>query len=399
MKRIGTLALVLCACFVSVAWAQRANMPRFGKHGPRHPATHRTLNTQKIVANNMKVWDLGTYPGGYWSWVNDINDFGVVVGWSMISGPAQQHPAMIPLFGPHAMQWVDLGTLGGEAPPGISTEAFGVSDTGIIVGHSYTSAGNDHAFVWTSRTGIVDLGTLPNLGHTESEALDVNRIGTLIVGWSAGPDATLPVVWTPSLKWTKHGPVTTWKIHQLDGLDQFPNGLATAVNNFGQIAGGAWSDSGDTTVLWNPAGKRWGPKQLSGTTEYPNPWPAELNDRGEVVGMIYAPDWFHGCAALWQPVGPKKTYKLTQLPNPWGLCNGDGGIGINYQGDIVGVVYPDESGNSLAVRWTTKDPTFVELMPLTGLVWSYATNVNEFGIVAAVQGGGDVMHGVAVQLH
>ena len=26
-------------------------------------------------------------------------------------------------------------------------------------------------------------------------------------------------------------------------------------------------------------------------------------------------------------------------------------------------------------------------MPMTYLVWSYATNVNEFGIVAAVQGG------------
>jgi probable HAF family extracellular repeat protein len=396
MKPISILALVLCACFGSVAWAQRTAMPRFGKQGLHHPAIHHTLNAQVIVNNNMKVWNLGTYPGGYWSWVNDINDFGVVVGWSMISGPSQQHPATIPLFGPNALQWVDLGTLGGEAPPGISAEAFGMSDTGIVVGHAYNSTGNDHAFVWTSRTGIVDRGTLP--GHTDSEAQDVNRIGTLIVGYSAGPDGVLPVVWTPTLQWTQGRPHVTWKIHQLPVLDQFPNGLPYAVNNFGQIVGGAWGDSGDTTVLWSPTSKGWKPKQLYGNADYPIPWPAEINDRGEVVGMIYAPDWIHGCAALWQPTGPKKTYKLTQLPNPWGVCNGDGGIGINNQGDIVGVVY-DENFGFRAAYWRTKDTTSVELMPLMDLDWSYSTNVNEFGIAAAVEGGGDVMHGMAVQLH
>ena len=123
----------------------------------------------------MKVWDLGTYPGGLGSWVGDINDFGVAVGWASLSGWDQQHPAMVPLFGPKAMQWVDLGTLGGEG----AAEAFGISDTGIIVGHSFTGAGNDRAFVWTSKTSIVDLGTLP--GHTDSQALDINRVGTLIV--------------------------------------------------------------------------------------------------------------------------------------------------------------------------------------------------------------------------
>ncbi len=410
MRRISILALILSAYFVTAAWAQQtAGAQPFGKHGiPRHLLSNAqklagstlpsTLSTAAIVATNMKVWDLGTYGTGYWSWANDVNDFGVVVGWSMISGPEQQHPAIVPIFGPHAMQWVDLGTLGGEAPPGVATEAFGISDTGIVVGHAYTSEGNDHAFVWTSRTGIADLGTLP--GHSESEAQDVNRIGTLIVGYSAGPDGVLPVVWTPSFQWTHDGPVVTWTIHQLPALDQFPNAIPYAVNNLGQIVGGAWSDTADIIVVWSPTGKGWKPKQqLQGTAEYPNPWPAEINDRGEVVGMIYAPDWFHGCAALWQPLGPRKTYKLTQLPNPWGLCNGDGAIGINNRGDIVGAVVYDEDGNSRAAHWTTKDLTFVELMPLTDLVWSYSANLNEWGIAAATYGGGDFMHAAAVQLH
>jgi hypothetical protein len=38
-------------------------------------------------------------------------------------------------------------------------------------------------------------------------------------------------------------------------------------------------------------------------------------------------------------------------------------------------------------------------MPLTDREWSVATSVNEFGIASGNHGGGDFMHGVAVQLH
>lgn len=173
-----------------MAWAQP---PSLGKHGiPGHPLWNaiqkqgstapRTLSAQATVAANIKFWDLGTL-GGPGSWASDVNDFGVVAGWSNPLDSNFQHPAAVPLFGPNAMQWTDLGTLGGEG----FAQVEGVSDTGLLVGEATTATGNIHAFVWTFLTGKVDLGTLP--GHTDSEAWDVNRIGTLIVGYSVAPDA------------------------------------------------------------------------------------------------------------------------------------------------------------------------------------------------------------------
>jgi probable HAF family extracellular repeat protein len=349
----------------------------------------------------MKVWDLGTLPGGLGAWVGRINDFGVAVGWASLSGWDQQHPAMIPLFGPNAMQWVDLGTLGGEGYP---AQAMGISNTGIIVGHSTTSAGDDHAFVWTFQTGIADLGTLPIPGHTQGMAIAVNRNGSLIVGWSemSGRVDARPVVWTPSMEWTQHGLVMTWKIHELDAtaLGQYTNGHAIGVNNRGQIVGNVWGEAGYIGVLWAPVGdgKKWEPVQLS-SAEYPIVMFNHINDHGEFVGTACHADWIGCGAALGQPVrGAKKAYKVTQLAAPsggygaWADC-------INNRGDISGVAV-DENGSYYGAQWSTKDSAFIRLMPtLTGQTWSFLAGVNESGIAVGGYGTVDFQHGVAAQFH
>jgi hypothetical protein len=201
------------------------------------------------------------------------------------------------------------------------------------------------------------------------------------------------------MQWTQHGLVITWTIHSLDAsaLGDFPYGQTMAVNNVGQILGQAWGGSGVVTVLWSPAGKRWIPRQLAGSADYPNSWPAELNDRGEAVGGFCDADWVQCGAALWRPVGLRRVYKLIPLANPWGLLNGDGAIGINNQGDIVGNVNGDRT---YAAHWTTKAPASVELLPPADAVWSYAANVNEWGIAAGGYGGPDFgVHAIAWQLH
>src|ERR1700719_444805 len=49
----------------------------------------------------------------------------------------------------------DLGTLGGK-----SSFAFSANALGQVVGSSDKGDGNSHAFLWTKKTGMQDLGTL-----------------------------------------------------------------------------------------------------------------------------------------------------------------------------------------------------------------------------------------------
>ena len=395
------VSLLLISGLASMAWAQR---PFVGKHVIpdqlfRNPIQMRvgslateTLGGEPAVNTNIKFWDLGTL-GGSGSWASDVNDFGIAGGSSNPLGNTEfAHPAAVPVFGPHAMQWVDLGTFGGEGYP---AQVEGVSDTGLLVGEAVTDTGNIHAFVWTPMTGKVDLGTLP--GHTDSQAWDVNRIGTLIVGYSQDSSYnSFPVVWTPSIQWTQRGLSIQWRIHQLDTGALGTTGMTMAVNNVGQIVGEAWGDLGQVLVVWNPSGRNWTPKQIAGSAAYPNGWIAELNDLGEVVGGYCDANWACG-AALWRPTGPQKAYKLVPLANPWGLLSGDGAIGINNRGDIVGNVNGDRS---YGAHWTRKNPASVDLLPPADATWSYAANVNESGIAAGGYGEADFGgHAIACQLH
>ena len=50
-----------------------------------------------------------------------INDLGVIVGRGDVpdsNGVLSNHTLIVPLFGPHAGEWYDLGTLGGAEPTG-----------------------------------------------------------------------------------------------------------------------------------------------------------------------------------------------------------------------------------------------------------------------------------------
>jgi probable HAF family extracellular repeat protein len=376
------------------------------------------VSGQGAWAQNNKIWELGTYPGGTWAAMGDINNFGLAVGQGDLPG-GSTHSLAVSLFGPRAGKWIDLGTLGGTAS-GWEEGLISVSDTGMIVGHSATRD-NDrvHAFVWTEKSGMVDLGTLADIAHqgyNSSYASGVNKQGTLIVGWSGVEEScltcapTLPVVWTPSVVWKNGEPVTRWKIHKLDtdGFDEITFWFAWTVNDSGQIVGeGSNSQGMFVGVLWTPLQNgKWKLTKLPAVSGYPESEPFNINDRREITGDLEPADFSVWIPAYWKPSDPlRKTYSPPiELAMPEGVsnCYTDG---INELGDMTGECWNNAGTVDRPVRWTAKNPTFFEVLTSPG-DWGWSFRVNNSRIAVVTYGGGNkcsgdnyISCGGAVQFH
>lgn len=401
MKRIGFLLLILCVFFVGLAGAQQPAT------SPLMPAT--TASQNAMVRGNhhdaVKTWELGTYPGGTWFTTQSINDLGVVVGLGDVppigpDGVGYTHPLAVHVFGPHAGEWIDLGTLGGEQPRGFEYESQSqISNTGLVASHSSARDGYVHGVAWTKKTGMVDLGTLADAGdpqyasHNSSLALATNKLGTLIVGWS-GIDGVpqAPVVWTPSTAW-KHGKlVTTWKIHKLDTITKATFGEAWWVTDFGQISGVCGNQVDFVTgVVWNPRsdGKGWQLTILPLDSDYPNSNAYGINERGEITGVAISEDGSIWLPRLWKPLDRRRTAYSQPielaLPDVFTSCES---VGINDLGDIVGDCWTEDYSVDLPVRWITQDPAFSEIIELPGS-WGYSWGVNNSRIAALTYGDGE----------
>jgi len=105
---------------------------------------------------------------------------------------------IVPPFaiGAHIVMWDthgnphDLGNLGGEPNPNVlaaGNVAFAINDQEQVTGVSVLPYGvNTHAFLWTSSTGMQDLGTLP--GDNISAGLGINNLGDIAGASIDGPD-------------------------------------------------------------------------------------------------------------------------------------------------------------------------------------------------------------------
>jgi probable HAF family extracellular repeat protein len=167
--------------------------------------------------------------------INDsVNDSDQVVGYSNIL-PTEYYDGY--WYGPyHAFlyedgQMKDLGTLGGG-----SSEAYGINDSGRVIGGSNTSSGERHAFLYENGQ-MKDLGTLG--GTTMSIANAINDSGQ-VVGTS-GSRAFLyqneeMIDLGNRLHPDNNGNI--WNLYSVSGI-----------NNEGRIVGAGRSSGGDDRAL------------------------------------------------------------------------------------------------------------------------------------------------------
>lgn len=165
------------------------------------------------AASNYQIVDLGTFGGASKAYA--LNDIGQVVGES--SGKAFRYSGGTML---------DLGTLGGT-----SAVAYGINNSGVVVGASTVMSGASHAFSWNGvqqDLGTVTIGTPPStVSFLSSAALDVNTSGKSV----GSSSRDFPDPFTNS----------TMAVFESGAVTYKSGGVLYAINDSGQMVG---SDSG-----------------------------------------------------------------------------------------------------------------------------------------------------------
>jgi probable HAF family extracellular repeat protein len=144
--------------------------------------------------------NLGTL-GGPNSTAYGINNSGQVVGSAYTNGVTYN------AFRYSSGTMTNLGTLGGSL-----SAANGINNSGQVVGEADTSAGNYDAFLYSSGTGMEDLNTLyasllvsgtgPQTGFTTlSDANAINNLGEIVgygTYWNGSSDEIQAFALTPN---------------------------------------------------------------------------------------------------------------------------------------------------------------------------------------------------------
>lgn len=230
--------------------------------------------THAFLYSGGVMKDLGTLPGGATSYATAINDAGQITGWSDTLQPNTSYPfpehaflysggvmrdlgnisgsgqfvnfsrgyainasgqvvgwSIDDNFATHAFLYSggrmsDLGTLGGS-----ESRARGISDSGTVVGWSFTSGdAATHAFQVKAGAGMTDLGTLT--GNTASNAAAINKDGQ-IVGSSAfsGTPAFIYTDATGMVKLDTHVSGAGWNLSGASAISSAGHIVASGAND------------------------------------------------------------------------------------------------------------------------------------------------------------------------
>jgi probable HAF family extracellular repeat protein len=293
--------------------------------------------------------------GGLNSRAFGINSTNLVVGdtFTVVPMEPRSHAAMF-----KGGVAVDLGVLPGQ----VYGRANGVNTLGQVVGFSGRERDSleSHAFVWSSQTGMVDIGTL---GGAYAQAYAINDAG-YVTGASQtqgmGPMVTTHafIYRLPSAPYRRYNPMRDLGV--LGGLSSY----GMAINSYNHVAGYSTITTADERVhaFLHDGAKMIDLGSLGGPG---NRWGSDLsvalgvNSWDQVVGYTYLPVVgempIQQVAFLWSRdgYGAGKMVNLNKLVNVTGknylLVSA---TGINDNGQIVANAYDTQNGGVHAVLLT-----------------------------------------------
>lgn len=235
----------------------------------RHPTVW------KVGPGGIQTIELGPFAQGQ---AEDVNNRGVVVGWSAASLTAP----------PRAFRWTERGGIH-PIPPlaGPRSMAAGINEAGDIVGNSTVSATPpfiDHAVVWWRNGGVTDIGTL----GSNTTARSINDRGEVVGFGQPCPGCPQrPFYWS-----AETGIVDL-------GTPPGARSFAFEIDNHGRVAGWYESPPGvPHAFIWTLAGGKVDLPTLGGAISSTG----SINGRGQVTGRAQtASGAVH--AVIWQ-LGP-----------------------------------------------------------------------------------------------
>ncbi|MEH2178797.1 DUF3466 family protein [Nostoc sp.] len=345
---------------------------------PQQAAAGELYSITNLGSLNPTATGFDAYSPGY-----GINNAGQVVGSSILSSTD--------VFRSHAFRTApnsainpttdDLGTLGGNSSTG-----YAINDFGQVVGESNKSVyGSDYAFLWSDATGMQNLGTL---GGESSVANAINNLGqvvgsaetkegefhaffysgsgvlqdlTTVGGLSSANDIndSGQIVGSKQIQLGQNHPFLYSSSGALQDLGTLggEEGVASAINNFGQVVGSA-----DTGATFEPDDPKECPCNVShaffysgsgtlqdlGTLGGPNSDATDINDFGQVVGNAgYIKGSKVTAPFLYSNGKISNLNDLIPANSGWVLENADG---INNSGQIVGTGTIQDPGRNYPVH-------------------------------------------------
>jgi probable HAF family extracellular repeat protein len=224
---------------------------------------------------------------------------------------------------------IDLGTLGGRDSwiywGGINQqgEAVGEAETSVLDpdGEDFCGFGTGltcRPFLWQNG----DMKPLPTLGGNNGLASAINNRGQITgkAQTTVTDSGCPPYQVAPPVLWEKG------KVQQLPTVEGDPDGYALGINELGQVVGGTGTCSGDShAVLW----------ENGSAVELPNLGNASynealaINNQAQIVGLSSSPDGTTFYAALWKNGTIKN---LGTLPGDFAAL----ATGINNKRQVVG---------------------------------------------------------------